>query len=51
MVSSPEPLSGLLYAGFGAIITPGFGVEAAYNGDVVQYNNALGLWVLCKLMV
>lgn len=42
---------GLFYAGFGAIITPGFGVEAAYNGDMVQYNNALGFWVLCKLLV
>lgn len=37
---------GLFYAGFGAIITPSFGVEASYNGDTASYNNALGFWVL-----
>jgi uncharacterized protein len=38
--------TGLFYAGFGAIITPSFGVEDAYGGDTAQYNNALGIWVL-----
>ena len=38
--------TGLFYAGFGAVITPSFGVEDAYDGDTAQYNNALGLWVL-----
>lgn len=39
---------GLFYAGFGAIITPLFGVEASYAGDTAAYNNALGFWVLCQ---
>lgn len=39
---------GLFYAGFGAILTPFFGVEASYNGDTASYYNALGFWVLCK---
>ena len=37
---------GLFYAGFGAIITPYFGVLQSYNGDTVSYDNALGFWVL-----
>ena len=37
---------GLFYAGFGAIITPAFGVKASYGDDLVGYNNALGFWVL-----
>ncbi|KAI9700151.1 MAG: hypothetical protein M1820_006933 [Bogoriella megaspora] len=37
---------GLFYAGFGAIITPSFGVKAAYGDDLAGYNNALGFWVL-----
>ncbi|CAG8955118.1 hypothetical protein HYFRA_00007133 [Hymenoscyphus fraxineus] len=37
---------GLFYAGFGAIITPSFGVTDAYGTDTVQYNNALGFFVL-----
>ncbi|KIW15894.1 hypothetical protein PV08_05944 [Exophiala spinifera] len=37
---------GLFYAGFGAIITPDFGVLQAYGGDITQYNNALGFWML-----
>ncbi|KAL9624659.1 MAG: hypothetical protein Q9160_001013 [Pyrenula sp. 1 TL-2023] len=37
---------GLFYAGFGAIVTPSFGVAAAYGEDMTQYNNALGFWVL-----
>ncbi|KAK5733579.1 hypothetical protein LTR17_009567 [Elasticomyces elasticus] len=38
---------GLFYAGFGFIITPSFGVAAAYGGaDSVEYNNAVGFFVL-----
>ena len=37
---------GLFYAGFGAIITPAFGVKASYGDDLAGYNNALGFWVL-----
>ncbi|KAK9424273.1 putative GPR1/FUN34/yaaH family-domain-containing protein [Seiridium unicorne] len=38
---------GLFYAGYGAILTPAFGVAAAYGDDTVQYNNALGFFVIC----
>ncbi|KAH8601556.1 thermophilic desulfurizing enzyme family protein, partial [Bisporella sp. PMI_857] len=37
---------GFFYAGFGAIITPGFGVLNAYGSDSVEYNNALGYFVI-----
>ncbi|KAL8663530.1 MAG: hypothetical protein Q9168_008081, partial [Polycauliona sp. 1 TL-2023] len=37
---------GLFYGGFGAIITPFFGVAASYGTDTAQYNNALGFFVL-----
>lgn len=36
---------GLFYGGFGAILTPFFGVKAAYGSDMVSYNNALGFFV------
>lgn len=39
---------GLFYGGFGAIITPAFGVQASYGTDTTSYNNALGFWVLSK---
>lgn len=39
---------GLFYGGFGAIITPFFGVKEAYGDDTAGYNNALGFWVLSK---
>ena len=39
---------GLFYAGYGAIITPSFGVKDAFGGDTVQYNNAVGFWVLSE---
>lgn len=39
---------GFFYGGFGAIITPAFGVRAAYGDDVASYNNALGYFVLSK---
>ncbi|KAJ4148548.1 hypothetical protein LMH87_003013 [Akanthomyces muscarius] len=37
---------GLFYAGYGAVLTPSFGIRAAYGDDVAQYNNALGFFVL-----
>ncbi|KAK1599283.1 GPR1/FUN34/yaaH family-domain-containing protein [Colletotrichum navitas] len=37
---------GLFYAGYGAILTPSFGVAAAYGDDVQQLNNALGLFMI-----
>lgn len=40
---------GLFYAGFGFIVTPTFGVAQAYGGaDSIQYNNALGFFVLSE---
>ena len=39
---------GFFYGGFGAIITPLFGVEAAYGSDTAGYNNALGFFVLSE---
>ncbi|TVY47259.1 Acetate transporter protein patA, partial [Lachnellula cervina] len=32
--------------GFGAILTPLFGVKESYGDDTIGYNNALGFWVL-----
>ncbi|KAI4099528.1 MAG: hypothetical protein L6R37_005955 [Teloschistes peruensis] len=37
---------GLFYGGFGAIITPAFGVAASYGTETAQYNNALDFFVL-----
>lgn len=37
---------GLFYAGFGAISTPILGIASVYGDDKVQYNNALGFFVL-----
>ncbi|KAF7941591.1 uncharacterized protein EAE97_006428 [Botrytis byssoidea] len=37
---------GLFYAGFGALDIPFLGISAAYGNDTVQYNNALGFFVL-----
>ncbi|KAF5506699.1 Acetate transporter protein patA [Colletotrichum siamense] len=37
---------GLFYAGYGAILTPSFGVAAAYGNDTKQLNNALGLFMI-----
>lgn len=39
---------GFFYGGFGAILTPAFGVRAAYGEDLVSYHNALGYFVLSK---
>ncbi|KAJ8058743.1 hypothetical protein OCU04_011734 [Sclerotinia nivalis] len=38
---------GLFYAGFGALDIPFLGITAAYGNDTVQYNNAVGFFVLC----
>lgn len=40
---------GFFYGGFGAIITPFFGVSASYGNDTAEYNNALGYFVLSKI--
>lgn len=40
---------GFFYGGFGAIITPLFGVTASYGENTTEYNNALGFFVLSKL--
>ncbi|OHF01772.1 hypothetical protein CORC01_02963 [Colletotrichum orchidophilum] len=37
---------GLFYAGYGAILTPSFGVAAAYGNDTRQLNNALGFFMI-----
>ena len=39
---------GVFYGGFGAVITPSFGVQATYGKDTAGYNNALGFFVLSK---
>jgi succinate-acetate transporter protein len=42
---------GLFYAGYGAILTPAFGVEAAYGDNVDEYNNALGFFMISQLLI
>ncbi|KAJ5104595.1 hypothetical protein NUU61_001942 [Penicillium alfredii] len=38
---------GLFYAGYGAILTPAFGIAQAYGGDTtVEYNNAVGFFMI-----
>lgn len=37
---------GFFYGGFGAIITPLFGVSEAYGSNTTEYYNALGFFVL-----
>lgn len=37
---------GFFYGGFGAIITPLFGVAESYGTDTVEFNNALGYFVI-----
>jgi len=39
---------GLFYAGYGAILTPAFGIVDAYGDDKTQLNNALGFFVICE---
>ena len=40
---------GFFYGGFGAIITPLFGVTSSYGTNTVEYNNALGFFLICRL--
>ncbi|CAN9465795.1 unnamed protein product [Alternaria alternata] len=40
---------GLFYAGYGAILTPAFGVQAAYGDNMKEYNNALGFFMITSL--
>ncbi|KAJ5180741.1 hypothetical protein N7492_003951 [Penicillium capsulatum] len=37
---------GLFYAGYGALLTPAFGVVQAYGNDTAQYNNAVGFFMI-----
>ena len=37
--------TGLFYAGFGALLTPAFGISQAYGSDTTQYNNAVAFWM------
>ncbi|KAK4235828.1 GPR1/FUN34/yaaH family-domain-containing protein [Achaetomium macrosporum] len=37
---------GAFYAGYGAILTPSFGVREAYGDDVTMYYNALGFYFI-----
>ncbi|KAF2714589.1 hypothetical protein K504DRAFT_420530 [Pleomassaria siparia CBS 279.74] len=37
---------GLFYAGYAAILTPGFGIIEAYGDDTAQLNNALGFFMI-----
>ncbi|KAL4815057.1 GPR1/FUN34/yaaH family-domain-containing protein [Aspergillus spinulosporus] len=38
---------GLFYAGYGALLTPAFGVAQAYGGtDTAEYNNAVGFFMI-----
>jgi hypothetical protein len=36
----------LFYAGYAAILTPAFGISAAYADNPTELNNGLGFWVL-----
>lgn len=38
--------TGLFYAGYGALLTPAFGIAAAYGDDTAQYNNAVGFFMI-----
>jgi succinate-acetate transporter protein len=37
---------GLFYAGYGAILTPAFGVVEAYGDNTIELNNALGFFMI-----
>lgn len=37
---------GLFYAGYGALLTPAFGIVQAYGDDTAQYNNAVGFFMI-----
>lgn len=38
--------AGLFYAGYGALLTPAFGIVQAYGNDTAQYNNAVGFFMI-----
>ncbi|KAK5788635.1 hypothetical protein VI817_009593 [Penicillium citrinum] len=38
--------SGLFYAGYGALLTPAFGVVESYGGQTAEYNNAVGFFMI-----
>lgn len=38
--------SGFFYGGFGASVTPIFGVQNSYGSDTAEYNDVLGFFVL-----
>lgn len=44
--SAAFTIYGLFWMAFAAILTPSFGVSAAYQGEVEQFNNALALFML-----
>ncbi|KAJ5890694.1 uncharacterized protein N7473_006922 [Penicillium subrubescens] len=37
---------GLFYAGYGALLIPSLGIAQAYGDDTVQYNNAVGFFMI-----
>ncbi|OQE22493.1 hypothetical protein PENSTE_c010G06298 [Penicillium steckii] len=37
---------GLFYAGYGALLTPAFGVVESYGGQTAEYNNAVGFFMI-----
>ena len=41
----------MFYAGYGAVLTPAFGVAAAYGDDTTQYYNALGFYFTRKSFI
>jgi hypothetical protein len=41
----------LFYAGYGAILTPAFGVVEAYGDNVKELNNALGFFMISQCSV
>ncbi|KNG44518.1 acetate transporter [Stemphylium lycopersici] len=42
---------GLFYAGYGAILTPAFGVVAAYRDNLKELNNALGFFMIMYIII
>lgn len=40
---------GLLYVGYGAILSPAFGIEQAYANDMTMFYNAMGLFFIRAL--
>jgi uncharacterized protein len=42
-----DRVQGLFYAGYAAILTPSFGIVAAYGTNSEELNNALGFFMIC----